>query len=194
MTNAPGLTEIDDQAAYAAAVQTAVSAAAAYYGEGDSPLDDDAFDRLVRGIAAYEQAHPEHVLPDSPTGKVAGGAVIGAPLIDKLVAAGLTMTEPGATAPGPATSAEEPSADLPLAGLSVVVTGAMSGPLADLSRNEMNELVERAGGKASSSVSARTSFLVAGDKAGSKRAKAEKLGVEIKTPEEFAALVADHLL
>src|SRR6187401_3025179 len=77
MTNAPGFTELADQAAYAAAVQTAVSAAAAYYGEGDSSLDNDAFDRLVRGIAAYEQAHPDQVLPDSPTGKVAGGAVIG---------------------------------------------------------------------------------------------------------------------
>ncbi|KAB2348294.1 NAD-dependent DNA ligase LigA [Actinomadura rudentiformis] len=111
-----------------------------------------------------------------------------APLIDKLIAAGLTMTEPGATAP-----TEEPSAGLPLAGMSVVVTGAMSGPLADLSRNEMNELIERAGGKASSSVSARTSLLVAGDKAGSKKAKAEKLEVQIKTPEEFATLIADYL-
>ncbi|MGH3239300.1 MAG: NAD-dependent DNA ligase LigA, partial [Spirillospora sp.] len=77
MTETPGRTEIGDQDSYAAAVQTAVSASAAYYGEGDSPLDDDAFDRLVRGIAAYEDEHPGHVLPDSPTGKVAGGAVAG---------------------------------------------------------------------------------------------------------------------
>ncbi|MEW2360153.1 NAD-dependent DNA ligase LigA [Spirillospora sp. NPDC029432] len=113
-----------------------------------------------------------------------------APLIDKLVAAGVTMTEPGATPPG-----EEPAATaaLPLSGMSVVVTGSMSGPLADLSRNEMNELIERAGGKASSSVSARTSLLVAGEKAGSKKAKAEKLEIEIITPDEFAARVKDHL-
>ncbi|MFF5262361.1 NAD-dependent DNA ligase LigA [Actinomadura viridis] len=124
-----------------------------------------------------------------------------APLIDKLVAAGVNMTEPGAT--GPAQRAAAPGEDDaeagdgtgqgPLAGMSVVVTGAMSGPLADLSRNEMNELIERAGGRASSSVSARTALLVAGEKAGSKRAKAEKLGIEIATPEEFATRVADFL-
>ncbi|MQY06324.1 NAD-dependent DNA ligase LigA [Actinomadura macrotermitis] len=112
------------------------------------------------------------------------------PLIDRLAAAGLGMTEPGATGPGaPAADADE----LPLSGMSVVVTGAMSGPLADLTRTQVNELIERAGGKASSSVSARTALLVAGEKAGSKRDKAEKLGVEIATPEEFAARVADFL-
>ncbi|WP_026406231.1 NAD-dependent DNA ligase LigA [Actinomadura rifamycini] len=129
-----------------------------------------------------------------------------APLIDKLVAAGVNMTEPGATgrpaaAPSQdgtdgtdaAAGAAEGAADLPLAGLSVVATGAMSGPLDGLSRNEVNELIERAGGRASSSVSAKTSLLVAGEKAGSKRAKAEKLGVEIVTPEEFADRVAAFL-
>ncbi|MGW1622959.1 NAD-dependent DNA ligase LigA, partial [Streptomyces sp. NPDC002172] len=69
--------EITDAAAYAQAVQDAVGAAAAYYAGGTSPLDDDAYDRLVRGIAAYEAGHPEQVLPDSPTGKVAGGAIEG---------------------------------------------------------------------------------------------------------------------
>lgn len=69
----------------------------------------------------------------------------------------------------------------------------MSGPLDGLSRTEVNELIERAGGRASSSVSAKTSLLVAGEKAGSKRAKAEKLGVEIVTPEEFAARVTAFL-
>ena len=120
------------------------------------------------------------------------------PLIDKLIAAGLTMTEPGGGLiqhPAADESGEDAqgAAALPLADLSVVVTGSMSGPLADLSRNEMNELIERAGGKASSSVSARTSLLVAGEKAGSKRAKAEQLGIKILAPEEFAELVADHI-
>nr|BFE79699.1 hypothetical protein GCM10020093_023000 [Planobispora longispora] len=58
-------------------MQLAVDAAAAYYGDGTSPLDDDAYDRLVRGIEAYEAAHPGQALPGSPTGKVAGGAVDG---------------------------------------------------------------------------------------------------------------------
>jgi DNA ligase (NAD+) len=116
-----------------------------------------------------------------------------APLIDKLVAAGMNMTEPGAAEAGtvPAGSDEDPADAPPLAGMSVVVTGSMSGPLAALSRNEMTELIERAGGKASSSVSARTSLLVAGEKAGSKKDKAAKLGVRVASPEEFAALVHD---
>ncbi|NUP65491.1 MAG: NAD-dependent DNA ligase LigA, partial [Nonomuraea sp.] len=126
-----------------------------------------------------------------------------APLIDKLVRAGVNMTEPGWVPPAEKAAVEEGAAgegaagptavDLPLAAMSVVVTGAMTGPLAELSRNEVNELIERAGGKASSSVSAKTSLLVAGEKAGSKRAKAESLGVRIATPEEFAELVAELL-
>lgn len=69
--------EIMDAAAYARAVEDAVKAAAAYYAGGTSPLDDETYDRLVRGIADWEHDHPDEVLPDSPTGKVAGGAVEG---------------------------------------------------------------------------------------------------------------------
>jgi DNA ligase (NAD+) len=57
----------------------------------------------------------------------------------------------------------------------------------------MNELVEQAGGRSSSSVSKRTTLVVAGEGAGAKRAKAESLGIRLATPEEFAALLADHL-
>ncbi|WP_221353706.1 NAD-dependent DNA ligase LigA [Streptomyces beigongshangae] len=141
-----------------------------------------------------------------------------APLIDRLVAAGVNMTEPGATPPDPAaadgpTGASEGSQDMqgakgtqsagsaegqepaggPLAGMTVVVTGAMTGALERLGRNEMNELIERAGGRSSSSVSKKTALVVAGEGAGSKRARAESLGVRLATPDEFAALVADHL-
>ncbi|WP_406385176.1 NAD-dependent DNA ligase LigA [Streptomyces sp. NBC_01618] len=124
-----------------------------------------------------------------------------APLIEKLVAAGVNMTEPGATpppAPGEA-GTEAPTTDgegvggLPLGGMTVVVTGAMTGVLEKLSRNQMNELIERAGGKSSSSVSKRTTLLVAGEKAGSKRTKAEGLGIRIAAPDEFAELIAGYL-
>ncbi|WP_394428353.1 NAD-dependent DNA ligase LigA [Streptomyces sp. SGAir0957] len=110
--------------------------------------------------------------------------------IDRLTAAGLTMTEPGATPPPPPGEESEEGAG-PLAGMKVVVTGAMTGPLADLSRNQMNELIERAGGKSSGSVSKNTSLVVAGEGAGSKRAKAESLGVRLATPDEFAGMVAE---
>ncbi|MEU6840347.1 NAD-dependent DNA ligase LigA [Streptomyces sp. NPDC046716] len=114
--------------------------------------------------------------------------------IDRLAAAGLSMTEPGATPPPADDDPEAVPADAgPLAGLKVVVTGAMTGPLEKLSRNQMNELIERAGGKSSGSVSKNTSLLVAGEGAGAKRAKAESLGIRLATPDEFAAMVADHL-
>ncbi len=126
-----------------------------------------------------------------------------APLLDRLAARGVgtAVTAPQARVTADAGAGEGPEAEAeaapvaggPLAGEAVVVTGSMTGPLAALSRNEMNELVERAGGKASSSVSKRTTLLVAGEKAGSKRAKAEELGIRIVTPDEFAVLVADHL-
>ncbi|MER5919302.1 NAD-dependent DNA ligase LigA [Streptomyces mirabilis] len=123
-----------------------------------------------------------------------------APLIDKLTAAGVNMTEPGATPP---VTADDTDADTgaqgaepaggPLTGMAVVVTGAMTGPLEKLSRNQMNELIERAGGRSSSSVSKKTTLVVAGEGAGSKRAKAEDLGIRLVTPDEFATLVADHV-
>lgn len=120
-----------------------------------------------------------------------------APLIDKLAEAGVNMTEPGATPPDPAAvDAESDSAEPsggPLAGMTVVVTGAMTGPLEKLSRNQMNELIERAGGRSSSTVSKKTSLVVAGDNAGSKRAKAESLGIQLTAPDEFATLIADYL-
>jgi DNA ligase (NAD+) len=120
-----------------------------------------------------------------------------APVIDKLVRAGVNMTQPGADTIAAAPDAVDVDVEdgaqpetLPLAGLTVVVTGAMSGVLAERSRTEMNELIARAGGKSSSSVSARTHLVVAGDKAGSKLEKARQLGIQVLTPEEFAQRLA----
>ncbi|MFJ3579315.1 NAD-dependent DNA ligase LigA [Streptomyces rubiginosohelvolus] len=174
---------------------------------------------MSRRIARYFATMDRIVAADVETlqrvdgiGKEKAAAVVAelvelAPLIDKLVAAGVSMTEPGATPPPEPGTEEEAAAGagaeavgdagtgstLPLAGMTVVVTGAMSGALEKLSRNQMNELIERAGGKSSSSVSQRTSLLVAGEKAGSKRTKAEDLGIRIAVPEEFAELVGAFL-
>jgi DNA ligase (NAD+) len=63
----------------------------------------------------------------------------------------------------------------PLTGLTFVVTGT----LPTLSRDEAKELIERSGGKASESVSKKTSYVVAGEAAGSKLEKAQKLGVKV---------------
>ncbi|MFB7998911.1 NAD-dependent DNA ligase LigA [Streptomyces sp. NPDC056002] len=112
-----------------------------------------------------------------------------APVIDKLIAAGVNMEEPQETAAGEGAG--------PLTGKVVVVTGKMTGVLAAYARSEMNALIEKAGGRAGSSVNAKTSILVAAPSAGgkpsSKAVKAAELGVEVRTPEEFAEMVADHL-
>ncbi|WP_329192693.1 NAD-dependent DNA ligase LigA [Streptomyces sp. NBC_01435] len=165
--------------------------------------------RIARYFADMDRiraADAEELQRVDGIGKEKAAAVVAelvelAPLIEKLVAAGVTMTEPGATpppAPGEedteaATAPDGEDGGLPLGGMTVVVTGAMTGALEKLSRNEMNELIERAGGKSSSSVSKRTSLLVAGEKAGSKRTKAEDLGVRIAAPDEFAELIAGFL-
>ncbi len=65
-------------------------------------------------------------------------------------------------------------------------TFVVSGVFETISRNELKKLIEDNGGKVGSSISSKTSFLVAGDKMGpSKLAKAEKLGVEIISEQEF---------
>jgi DNA ligase (NAD+) len=75
---------------------------------------------------------------------------------------------------------ERPAADGVLAGKTVVFTGTLAMP-----RHEAEELVRREGGRATASVSKQTDYLVAGEDAGSKRQKAQKLGVTIVTEEEF---------
>lgn len=70
---------------------------------------------------------------------------------------------------------ESPRVDGPLSGKTVVITGT----LPTLSRDQARELVRAAGGKAGDSVSKKTDYVVAGDEAGSKLAKAQALGVPV---------------
>ncbi len=72
-----------------------------------------------------------------------------------------------------------------LEGKTLVVTGT----LVKYNRDEIKELITRHGGRAASSVSKNTDYVVAGEKAGSKLAKAEKLGVTVLTEEQFEALL-----
>lgn len=78
-----------------------------------------------------------------------------------------------------------------LSGKSFCVTGSMTGQLQDKSRQEVLALIEAAGGKTSGSVSAKTTYLVSGDKAGSKYDKAVQLGVSIIAPDELAGMLAN---
>lgn len=74
-----------------------------------------------------------------------------------------------------------------LEGLTIVVTGT----LPNFSRDEAKEAIISRGGKASGSVSKNTSFVVAGDSAGTKLDKAQALGVPVLDEDGFRALLAD---
>ncbi len=91
-------------------------------------------------------------------------------LIDKLKLAGLTME-----------SAVEENVDDRFNGLTFVLTGTLS----TLTRNEASDIIEKFGGKVSSSVSKKTSYVLAGEEAGSKLEKAQSLGVSVIDEEEF---------
>ena len=70
------------------------------------------------------------------------------------------------------------------AGLTFVLTGTLT----TMSRNEAAELIQSLGGKAASSVSKKTNYVVAGENAGSKLMKAENLGIKILSEAEFIAM------
>lgn len=91
----------------------------------------------------------------------------------KLQEAGVTMT------------AGKSSKPQILAGKSIVVTGSLER----WERREIETLIEDYGGKAASSVSKKTAFVVAGEKAGSKLAKARELGIPNLTEDEFAQML-----
>lgn len=101
----------------------------------------------------------------------------GTGVLDDLVSLGIKTTADGAS--------QQMLGDQ-LAGKSVVVTGTLT----KYKRDEIEDLIERHGGKASSSISRKTDYLVAGEKAGSKLAKAESLGVKVISEDEFEQLIS----
>ena len=91
------------------------------------------------------------------------------------------LIDAGVSAEAPAPGASVEPTEGPLSGKTLVVTGTLPG----FSRSEAEEAIRAAGGHAASSVSAKTDYLVAGDKAGSKLAKAESLGVAVLDEDGF---------
>ena len=94
-------------------------------------------------------------------------------LISRLKEAGVSM------------ASTEEAADTRLAGQTIVLTGTLSS----MSRSEAEGRIQALGGKAASSVSKKTSLVVAGENAGSKLAKAESLGVKVIGEEEFLDMI-----
>jgi len=108
----------------------------------------------VRGIGGIIARAVVHYFEDPSAKK----------LVAKLAKAGVSMAEP-----------RHVSAAGPLLGTTAVITGT----LPTLTRTAATELIERAGGRVTSSVSKATTFVVAGEEAGSKLEKARTLGVEV---------------
>ena len=96
--------------------------------------------------------------------------------LDDLLSLGVNMTED--------VSASQTVGDQ-LSGKTIVVTGTLS----KYTRDEIKDLIRQHGGKAGSSVSSKTDLLVAGEKAGSKKTKAESLGVPVITEDDFEKLI-----
>ena len=94
-------------------------------------------------------------------------------LIQRLREAGVNMT------------AAEQGSDQRFAGMTFVLTGALE----KFTRDEASEMIEARGGKASGSVSKKTTYVVAGEAAGSKLRKAQELGIPVLTEDEFLELL-----
>lgn len=109
--------------------------------------------------SVYEFCHSEH----------------GAKTIRELKEVGVELQE----------AAGDDVTESPLAGKTIVVTGSLK----HFKRDEIETLIARLGGRAAGSVSKNTDFVVAGEKAGSKLAKAQSLGVPVMQEEEFRALI-----
>jgi DNA ligase (NAD+) len=100
-------------------------------------------------------------------------------LLERLRAAGLNMGEQDERV--------APTANAPLAGTTWVITGTLS-----VEREAIAELIRQNGGKVSSSISKKTTYLLAGEEAGSKLAKAESLGVKVVSEAEFRGMIGSQ--
>jgi DNA ligase (NAD+) len=97
-------------------------------------------------------------------------------IVDKWARAGVRMADE-----------RDESVPRTLEGLSIVVTGSLE----DFSRDQAKEAIVSRGGKATSSVSKKTDYVVVGDSPGTKADKAEQLGVPVLDEDAFKVLLAD---
>ena len=96
-------------------------------------------------------------------------------LIEKLRAAGVNFEEKITE-----------NTDLRFSNMTFVLTGTLS----EFTRSEASEIIEKMGGKTSSSVSKKTTFVLAGEEAGSKLEKANNLGIKVISEQEFKDMIS----
>ena len=101
-------------------------------------------------------------------------------IVDRWERAGVLLETPGHLGPGSVSKSGK------FVGMSIVVTGSMES----MTREQIEALVIEQGGKAASSVSKKTAFVVAGPGAGSKLGKAEELGIEVLSEAQFLERLA----
>ncbi|HUE76030.1 MAG TPA: NAD-dependent DNA ligase LigA [Chloroflexota bacterium] len=137
--------------------------------------------RTFRSMTRLRDASRDEVLAVEGIGpKIADSVVafflnpFGPDLVGKLERAGVRMAEASAAGPEP------------LAGLTIVVTGRLQ----NYTRPRIERMIKDLGGTVGDAVSKKTTHLVAGEDAGSKLERAQKLGVTVLTEEEFEKLVA----
>lgn len=125
---------------------------------------------------ALRAATKEELLAVDDVGEITAESILqffatqqAAVLVERLAAAGVNMT------------AAQQGTDRRFAGMTFVLTGALER----FTREEASALIEDRGGKASGSVSKKTTYVIAGENAGSKLNKANELGVPVLTEEDF---------
>ncbi len=155
----------------------------------DEPMGgpDGWFARVAKFLRETAETAPERfeeVMGVGPTVRTALVSWLSDPatagIFDDLIDAGVEPERPPKRAPGAAAESG------PLAGKTLVVTGTLPG----FSREEAEEAIRAAGGKAGGSVSRKTDYLIAGESAGSKLTKAQELNVPILDEDGFRKLLA----
>ncbi len=192
--NALGIPQVGEQTA----IDLATWAAAAWPPRDDEPMGGPQgwTARVAGELRRTATAAPARFQEVPGVGAVVAEAIaryfadpVSGEVLPELVAAGVEAERPprrpAAALAGPGEGAGTAAA-APLAGKTLVVTGTLAG----FSRQEAEEAIRAAGGHAAGSVSRKTDYLVAGENAGSKLARAQELGVAVLDEEAFRRLLA----
>ncbi len=182
IVNALGIPQVGEQTA----IDLATWIAGTWPPDEDEPMGGPGgwFARVSRELAAAPAERFTEVMGIGPTVAASVAAWFAAPgtagVLADLVDAGVEPVRPAPVVRGPDDERG------PLAGMTLVVTGTLPG----FDRQGAEEAIRAAGGKASGSISRKTSYLVAGENAGSKLAKAQELGVPVVDEDAFRRLLA----